>query len=96
MQMIESVKFFTSYDANKYLGKLFRLRRKEQKISELELSKLLGISQQQVSRYENGITNFNIIILFKFFSALNMNSKEVEGVFNELKGFYSDSSFGCF
>ncbi|MCW2253952.1 putative transcriptional regulator [Providencia alcalifaciens] len=53
MQMIESVKFFTSYDANKYLGKLFRLRRKEQKISELELSKLLGISQQQVSRYEN-------------------------------------------
>lgn len=94
MQMIESVKFFTSYDANKYLGKLFRLRRKEQKISELELSKLLGISQQQVSRYENGLTNFNIIILFKFFSALNMNSKEVEGIFNELKGFYSGSSFG--
>ncbi|EKT62288.1 helix-turn-helix domain-containing protein [Providencia burhodogranariea] len=94
MQMIESVRFFTSYDANKYLGTLFRLRRKEQKISELELSKLLGISQQQVSRYENGLTNFNIIILFKFFYALNMNSKEVEGIFNELKGFYSDSSFG--
>lgn len=94
MQMIESVNFFTSHDANKYLGTLFRLRRKEQKISELELSKLLGISQQQVSRYENGLTNFSIIMLFKLFHTLNMNSKEVEGIFNELKGFYSDSLLG--
>lgn len=90
MQMADTVRFFVEYDANKYLGTLLKLRRKELGISGIELSKVLNVSQQQISRYENGLTNFNIVILFRFFLALKMTSKEVANIFNELKSFYSD------
>lgn len=90
MQSLDTVRFFVEYDANKYLGALLRLRRKELGISGQELSGMLNISQQQISRYENGLTNFNIVILFRFFSSLGMTSEEVVRIFKELGLFYSD------
>ncbi len=51
MQMADTVRFFVEYDANKYLGTLLKLRRKELGISGMELSKELNVSQQQISRY---------------------------------------------
>ena len=50
---------------------------------------MLNISQQQISRYENGLTNFNIVIL-SVFSSLGMTSEEVVRIFKELGLFYSD------
>ncbi|NIH18040.1 helix-turn-helix domain-containing protein [Morganella morganii] len=90
MQSLDTVRFFVEYDANRYLGALLRLRRKELGISGQELSATLNISQQQISRYENGLTNFNIVILFRFFSSLKMSPEEVVRIFNELGLFYSD------
>ena len=72
------------------LGHRIQSRRKELGIVTVKLAQKLNISQQQISRYENGLTNFNIVILFRFFSSLGMTSEEVVRIFKELGLFYSD------
>lgn len=53
-------------------GSLLRQARKE-KITGKELAKLMGISQQQISRYENGITPLTLDLLYRFLSVLDQD-----------------------
>ncbi|MCF7530585.1 helix-turn-helix domain-containing protein [Neisseria lisongii] len=42
------------------IGKRIQLKRKEQGYSADKLSELIGISQQQLSRYERGVNKINV------------------------------------
>lgn len=71
-----------------YIGLILKKQRRKLGLSGKAIAKLLHISQQQVSRYECGVTNFNINILFRFFSVLKMNENEISNLFNELTSYY--------
>ncbi|KLU16007.1 MULTISPECIES: helix-turn-helix domain-containing protein [Xenorhabdus] len=47
-------------DANLLVGKRIQTRRKELGITATALAKELGLSQQQLSRYETGVNRINI------------------------------------
>lgn len=67
-----------------YIGLILKQQRKQLGLSGCEVAKLLHISQQQVSRYERGLTSFNVNVLLRFFSVLNMNERDITNVFDEL------------
>lgn len=64
-----------------YIGGLLRDIRYKNGLSGYELAGNINISQQQVSRYERGETNFQIDMLFRFFSALRMTESEIQYFF---------------
>lgn len=65
-------------------GSLLRQARKEKKITGKELAKLMGISQQQISRYENGITPLTLDLLYRFLSVLDQDCLIfMQKIFNE-------------
>ncbi|HHR6031207.1 TPA: helix-turn-helix domain-containing protein [Providencia alcalifaciens] len=55
-----------------YCGLIIRKIRKENGISAHELAKKINISQQQMSRYELGITKFSLDMLFNISVALDI------------------------
>lgn len=54
-------------------GLFLRKARKEKKITGKQLAKLMGISQQQISRYENGITPLTLDLLHRFLLTLELD-----------------------
>ena len=54
------------------LGKRIRLRRVEQKISQAELGEKLGVSFQQVQKYEKGVNRIAASRLYDIAAALDM------------------------
>ena len=54
------------------LGKRIRLRRVEQKISQAELGDKLGVSFQQVQKYENGMNRVSASRLFQLARVLQV------------------------
>ena len=67
-----------------YIGGLLRTIRCESGLSGHELAKSINISQQQVSRYERGETNFQLDMLFRFFSALEMKEHEIQYILYQI------------
>lgn len=57
-------------NVNQIVGKEIRKRRKELGFSGVELADLIGISQQQISRYERGECNITLDNLFNLAKAL--------------------------
>ncbi|MCZ2722086.1 helix-turn-helix transcriptional regulator [Marinomonas sp. 15G1-11] len=51
-------------DIDATVGRRIQLRRKELRISAASLSEKIGISQQQLSRYERGVNKINVSHLF--------------------------------
>ncbi|EKT60740.1 helix-turn-helix domain-containing protein [Providencia burhodogranariea] len=51
-------------NVNQIVGKEIRKRRKKLGLSGIELAELIGISQQQISRYERGECNITLENLF--------------------------------
>lgn len=49
-----------SDEIDKMIGKRIQLKRREHKYSADKLSELIGISQQQLSRYERGTNKINV------------------------------------
>lgn len=47
-------------NVNRIVGREIRKRRKHLGLSGIELANLVGVSQQQISRYERGECNINI------------------------------------
>lgn len=47
-------------DVDKSIGKKIQIRRKELKLTASDLSEKIGISQQQLSRYERGSNKINV------------------------------------
>lgn len=51
-------------EVDKSIGKKIQIRRKELGLTAAELSEQVGISQQQLSRYERGTNKINVTHLF--------------------------------
>lgn len=58
------------------IGVLIRVLRKEKGMSGVDLGVALGISQQQVSRYENAKSEISITTIFNIFSVFSMTPSE--------------------
>lgn len=61
----------------KMLGKRIIDARKSKKISQLELSEMVGISVSHLSNIENGYTSFGVEIFIKIVEALNVSADEL-------------------
>ncbi|SIS36174.1 DNA-binding transcriptional regulator, XRE-family HTH domain [Chryseobacterium shigense] len=53
------------------LGHLIKAARKERKLTQLELGKLVGVQKAQISKIENNINNSTIATVLKVFEALD-------------------------
>lgn len=60
-------------NVNQIVGKEIRKRRKNLGLSGMELADLIGISQQQISRYERGECNITLENLFSLAKALEVS-----------------------
>ncbi|HHR6132336.1 TPA: helix-turn-helix domain-containing protein [Providencia alcalifaciens] len=58
------------------LGLYIRYVREQKRLSGSELAKRLNVSQQQVSRYENGVTTVNLCMMNKMVHALDLRWDE--------------------
>lgn len=68
---------------NKKIGCFIRNKRKRMDITGKDLGVMLNVSQQQVSRYENGITNITVAMLNDILEILDVSWEEFLS-FNEL------------
>ncbi|HFF8522806.1 TPA: helix-turn-helix domain-containing protein [Providencia rettgeri] len=68
---------------NKKIGYFIRNKRKRMDITGKDLGVMLNVSQQQVSRYENGITNITVTMLNDILKILDVSWEEFLS-FNEL------------
>ena len=60
-------------DLNSMVSLYFKNLRKKQRIKGYDLAKKLGLSQQQLSRYETGKVNFNITLINQLMIELEGN-----------------------
>lgn len=58
-------------DANPLVGNRIQVKRKEQGVTATALAKQIGLSQQQLSRYERGTNRINLTHLVKIAGLLN-------------------------
>lgn len=72
-------------NVNQIIGKEIRKRRKKLGLSGVELADLVGVSQQQISRYERGECNITIDNLFNLARALEL----------DLICFFNDEAFSA-
>ncbi|WP_283125932.1 helix-turn-helix domain-containing protein [Providencia stuartii] len=72
-------------------GLFLRKARKEKNITGKQLAKLMGISQQQISRYENGITPLTLDLLHRFLLTLDQDGLTfMQKIFHEYHGSISN------
>lgn len=57
---------------NKRIGQLIREARKARNLTQMELSELIGVSYQQVQKYEKGSDNISVERLKQIAKAVNM------------------------
>ncbi len=56
----------------RHIGNLIRIARKRADLSQMKLAELIGISYQQVQKYEKGVSEVSIARLFQIAHALRM------------------------
>ncbi|AXY35078.1 helix-turn-helix domain-containing protein [Yersinia pseudotuberculosis] len=61
----------TVTEADRLIGKRIQQRRKEKKLTAASLSEEIGVSQQQLSRYERGTNKINVTHLIDIASHLD-------------------------
>lgn len=88
----DKIKYLNELFFSKKNGSLLKERRNFIGISGETLGFLVGLSQQQVSRYENGKTAFSIEMLFNFMDALEMDTAEIEMIFISVVYLYATES----
>ncbi|EPI2108220.1 helix-turn-helix domain-containing protein [Providencia rettgeri] len=79
-------------DINKILGSFLKHERISNSLSGAELAEKLNISQQQISRYENGKNNISVKFLIIYCNALHISpDKLIKHVFltDEAKNIYN-------
>ena len=67
--------------------------RKEKGLSGSDLAKKLKISQQQISRYENGVNNISFDKLIILFNALEMSCRDIDVFFEKMKYLFDSSVY---
>lgn len=50
-----------------------------------ELGRMIGVSQQQISRYENGISPLSFYMLNKILKSFELDNTEINSFFDEFK-----------
>ena len=71
---------------SQYCGVVLRRIRKDNNLTGADLAKILNISQQQVSRYERGVTKFTVDMLLSMSIALNVSFESViKNIIAEIK-----------
>ncbi len=58
-----------------YIGQVIRELRKEKKLTQEELGKLVGVKKSQISKLENSFTNVRVETILKVFHALDSRIK---------------------
>lgn len=71
-----------------YIGNKIKYYRYHKGISGASLGQMIGVSQQQISRYENGMNIISFSILNKLFKCLELSELEVTVFFDEIKDFF--------
>lgn len=61
---------------NKMIGQFIRESRSAKSLTGTELGELIHVSQQQISRYENGVTSLSVETLDTILSVLETNWSE--------------------
>lgn len=59
---------------NAYIGKKLKERRSALKITQMKLSRMIGVSIQQLQKYESGANNISLAALYKISKALNADA----------------------
>lgn len=81
-------------DLDTKVGFFFKKARKEKKLSGRELAKIISVSQQQISRYENGKNSMSLSLINKLLIIFDKSwddlNREVISTYNE-KGSTSPS-----
>lgn len=67
----------------RFTGHFIQEQRKELDLSGSQLAAKMHLSQQQISRYERGMTDITLSTLIRYFEALNMPTRDI-GYFFEL------------
>lgn len=87
----------TVTEADKLIGKRIQQRRKENKLTAASLSEKIGVSQQQLSRYERGTNKINVTHLIDIAAYLDTpiswffidqgedNEQEPEGIYQSVE-----------
>ncbi|EFB73097.1 antitoxin HipB [Providencia rustigianii] len=69
------------------IGKMLKSYRRRTGLTGTELAKRINVSQQQISRYENGVNNITFDKLMILFNALEMNRYDIDIFFEQIKCF---------
>lgn len=75
------------------IGKMLKSYRRRTGLTGSELAKKINVSQQQISRYENGINNITFDKLIILFNALEMNRSDIEVFFEKIKRFVDSEEY---
>lgn len=75
------------------IGKMLKHFRRKSGLTGAELAKLANVSQQQISRYENGINNITFDRLIIIFNALEMNRYDIDNFFEKIKRFVDSDEY---
>ncbi|CAK9886562.1 MAG: putative HTH-type transcriptional regulator [Candidatus Erwinia impunctatus] len=75
-------------DVSQHIGHEIKKRRKSLHISGAELAKKLGVSQQQISRYERGVNQPSLTMMMRLFLSLGMSEYEIKQFFEPLITLY--------
>lgn len=69
------------------IGKMLKSYRRRTGLTGIELAKRINVSQQQISRYENGVNNITFEKLIILFKALEMSCYDIDVFFEKIKTF---------
>ncbi|MEQ4664223.1 helix-turn-helix transcriptional regulator [Providencia rettgeri] len=75
-----------------FVGKKIKNYRLACGFSGNELGRMIGVSQQQISRYENGMNPLNFCMLNKILKSLNLDNDEINSFFDEFKVYFYNNS----
>lgn len=67
------------------MGKMLKRSRKQAGLTESELAERVNVSQQQISRYENGVNCITFDKLIVILNALDMNKNDICYFFENIK-----------
>ncbi|MTC53599.1 helix-turn-helix domain-containing protein [Providencia alcalifaciens] len=75
------------------IGRMLKDYRRRTGLTGSELAKRINVSQQQISRYENGVNNISFDKLIILFNALEMSSRGIDVFFEKMKYLFDSSVY---
>ena len=75
------------------IGRMLKYYRRRTGLTGSELAKRINVSQQQISRYENGVNNISFDKLIILFNALEMSSRDIDVFFEKMKYLFDSSVY---